>query len=93
TPICAAREGVVVEIKDDAQEGGKDRRYASQANYIIILHPDGTLAHYWHLRPEGCAVKVGDRVNPGDIIGYSGNTGCLAPRICTLWSNDLSIWI
>ncbi|OHD17823.1 MAG: hypothetical protein A2086_12560 [Spirochaetes bacterium GWD1_27_9] len=75
TPICAARNGVVVAVKSDSSRGGRSYRYRYMANYIIIYHDDGSFASYMHLKKNGSLVKIGDRVNQGDLIGYSGNTG------------------
>ena len=75
TPIHAAREGVVVGVKDDSSVGGSDKRYEWDANYILIQHSDGTLGHYVHLQKNGCRVKLGQKVKAGDWIGLSGNTG------------------
>jgi murein DD-endopeptidase MepM/ murein hydrolase activator NlpD len=82
TPICASRDGTVVGVKDTSNKGGPYRKYRYYANYIIIYHDDGTFSEYLHLKFSGSAVKVGDRVNAGDIIGYSGNTGLtLGPHL------------
>jgi murein DD-endopeptidase MepM/ murein hydrolase activator NlpD len=75
TPILAAREGVVVGVRDEYQIGAPDRAYENKANYIMIKHPDGTIGEYAHLMYKGVKVKVGDRVQAGELIGYSGNTG------------------
>lgn len=75
TPIHAARDGVVVGIKDDSDRGGPDKKYEWDANYILIRHSDGTLGHYVHLQKDGCKVKLGQKVRAGDWIGLSGNTG------------------
>lgn len=75
TPIHAARDGVVVGIKDDSDRGGPDKKYEWDANYILIRHSDGTLGHYVHLQKDGCKVKLGQKVKAGDWIGLSGNTG------------------
>lgn len=75
TPICAARNGVVVALKEDSDVGGLKDEYLSQGNYVMILHSDGTEAHYWHLQKNGVTVNEGDSVKAGEIIGYSGNTG------------------
>ena len=40
-----------------------------------ILHDDGTMAMYAHLKPEGVLVRIGQRVHAGQPIGLSGNTG------------------
>lgn len=75
TPIRAARSGVVVGLRQDSRSGGSERRFESDANYILIEHSDQTIANYAHLLPNGVRVKVGDRVEAGDFIGFSGNTG------------------
>lgn len=75
TPIFAARDGVVVAVRDTSSTGGRSRRYRGQANYITIAHEDGSFAQYVHLRFAGSLVKEGDVVKAGDLIGYSGATG------------------
>ena len=75
TPIHAARDGVVVKIKDDSDKGGPDRKYENAANYILIRHADGTIANYAHLQKGACRVVVGQKVKAGDRIGASGNSG------------------
>ena len=75
TPICAIREGIVIKTKSDSNQGGKNQSFAKDANYVIIYHRDGTFARYWHLKFESVTVKVGQRVNAGDVIGFCGNTG------------------
>lgn len=42
-------------------------------NQVIIAHNDGTRSGYAHLKDF--AIKEGDVVGAGDIIGYVGNTG------------------
>ncbi|WP_397447001.1 M23 family metallopeptidase [Polaribacter sp. R77954] len=74
-PVCAMRDGVVVAIKEDSNEGGKNKKYYDKANYILIYHKDGTFSQYVHLKQNGAAVEKNDSVKKGQIIGYSGNTG------------------
>ena len=76
--ICAAREGVVIEVKKDSDKGGLKDEYLSQGNHIIIQHKDGSIAQYWHLDKDGAYVNVGDTVQKGQLIGLSGNTGYTA---------------
>ena len=76
--VCAARDGVVTEIKKDSEVGGLKDEYLSQGNHIIIQHSDGSIAMYWHLKKDGVLVNVGDTVKQGQHIGYSGNTGYTA---------------
>jgi len=75
TPICAARDGIVLEVKDDSNKGGKTYKYQKYGNYIVIYHKDGTMANYFHLKKNGSKVKVGDKVSVGQVIALSGNTG------------------
>lgn len=75
TPVHAAREGVVVGMKDDSEIGGPDAKFDACANFILIRHPDGTMGHYVHLKKGGARVKVGQEVRAGEFIGRSGNTG------------------
>jgi murein DD-endopeptidase MepM/ murein hydrolase activator NlpD len=75
TRICAARDGVVISMREDSDKGGLKEENLSDGNYISIKHIDGSVAHYWHLEKEGAAVSVGDTVQKGQWIGLSGNTG------------------
>jgi murein DD-endopeptidase MepM/ murein hydrolase activator NlpD len=75
TPVHAARDGLVVEVKEDSRIGGPAARYGEHGNYILVAHEDGSFANYVHLEPGGSIVEVGDRVTAGEHIGYSGNTG------------------
>jgi len=75
TPVYAAREGKVVATRASGSKGALKRGYGKYANYIVIEHSDGTFGKYYHLKKQGVAVRVGERVKQGDLIGYSGNTG------------------
>ena len=75
TKVCAAREGVVVRTKSDSDIGGYEKKFAKDGNYVTIVHSDGTFATYYHLKRHGVIVHVGERVQKGRHIGYSGNTG------------------
>ena len=75
TPILAARAGVVFQTVAENDTGGADEIYRSKANVVRVLHADGTIGNYVHLMHEGVAVKSGERVEAGKLIGYAGNTG------------------
>ena len=82
TPICAARDGVVFETVDYFTKGGPSVKYEHKGNHIYIRHSDGTFAVYYHLKYHGVAVKTGQKVKKGEIIGYSGKTGqALVPHL------------
>ncbi|XDD54845.1 M23 family metallopeptidase [Leptospira sp. WS4.C2] len=75
TPVHAARKGYVMATEARYSEGGFRKDLISKANFIIIQHDDGTLGNYAHLMKNGVVVKLGDVVEAGQLIGYSGNTG------------------
>ena len=71
TPVLAVAPGIVHDVEDSSKSG--------YGKYVIILHHAGEGLHnglatrYAHNK-EIC-VKKGDRVQKGDIIAKSGNTG------------------
>lgn len=75
TPVHAARAGIVAKIEDAHNKGCWDDGCGAYANYIVILHDDGTTGEYYHLKQHGALVEVGDHVVAGQKIGLSGNTG------------------
>ena len=78
TRFLAAREGIVIRVKEDGRRGGWNRKYRSEGNNIVIQHPDGSRAGYWHLQHNGVLVNVGDTVKKGQVIALSGKTGYAA---------------
>lgn len=78
TKVLAARDGVIIRIKEDGSRGGTKREYRSDGNNIIIQHFDNSRSGYWHLQQNGVMVHVGDTVKRGQLIGLSGNTGYTA---------------
>ncbi len=76
TPILAARSGIVMQTTGTFDRAGTQKeKYATRANIVRILHEDGTMAVYAHLKQKGIMVREGQRVTVGQLIGYSGNTG------------------
>ena len=73
--VCAARSGVVVQVKENSKKGGLKIKFLSEGNHIIIRHDDGTFGNYWHLKFNGAMVNEGDSIIQGQLIGLSGNTG------------------
>jgi murein DD-endopeptidase MepM/ murein hydrolase activator NlpD len=76
--ICAARDGVVIAVREDSDLGGLNEKYLNEGNHIIIRHDDGSVAMYWHLQKDGVLINIGDTIKKGQLIGYSGNTGYTA---------------
>ncbi len=76
TDIMAARGGVVFDVAASNFRGGLDpARDGPAANVVRILHDDGTYAIYAHLNTNSIRVRPGDRVQRGQYIADSGNTG------------------
>lgn len=75
TEILASREGLVIDEVHTNSSGCATKNCANMGNYISILHPDGTIAQYYHLKQNGVLAKIGDTIKKGDLIGLSGNTG------------------
>ncbi len=78
TPIRAALDGLVVDVKQDSDVGGPDESFDKYGNYIEIRHEKDEYSIYEHIKQNGSLVKVGDNVKRGDVIGYTGATGWLA---------------
>jgi murein DD-endopeptidase MepM/ murein hydrolase activator NlpD len=75
TPVLAARAGVVMQVEEDFRAHGTDARYGDRANYVRVLHEDGSMAVYAHLAPASMLRRPGDHVVVGQLVGKSGNTG------------------
>jgi len=75
TPVLATRAGVVMQVEENFRANGLDPRFADRANYVRVLHDDGSMALYAHLAPASFLRRPGDRVVVGQMIGKSGNTG------------------
>ncbi len=76
TLVLAAREGTVMQIQDGFRGNGLDRdRDGTRANFIRVLHSDGSMALYGHLQAGGMRVRRGQAVQAGQPIGLSGNSG------------------
>jgi len=82
TPVLAARDGKVFKIKTDSDRWGLDKSLANEVNFVAIDHGDGTYAEYLHLRKDRVMVKEGQQVKEGDLLGYTGLSGCMdAPHL------------
>ena len=75
TAVHSARSGVVARIEESNSKGCWEDNCGQFANFIVVLHPDGTTGEYYHLDHNGVLVNVGDAVERGQKIALSGNTG------------------
>ncbi|WP_392892746.1 peptidoglycan DD-metalloendopeptidase family protein [Pseudomonas migulae] len=71
TPIIAARGGVVVKTENAQSGRGND----PSGNFVRVLHDDGTMGVYLHLKQGSVSVREGQRVSVGSPLALSGNTG------------------
>jgi murein DD-endopeptidase MepM/ murein hydrolase activator NlpD len=77
TPVVATRPGVVVALNAAAQGAGTTPEFLDykRTNFVLVRHDDGTIGEYMHLAPSGIEVKPGQRVERGQELALSGNTG------------------
>jgi murein DD-endopeptidase MepM/ murein hydrolase activator NlpD len=75
TAVHAAREGLVINVARNHFRSGLQLAAMSEANFVQVLHDDGTYAIYAHLQLDTVRVRPGQRVARGEYIANSGNTG------------------
>lgn len=75
TPIVAARAGRVMSIENRFSRSGLNEAYAAEANKVRVLHSDGSMAVYGHLKTGSVSVHRGQTVERGQLLAQSGNTG------------------
>lgn len=74
--VYAARDGIIdnqplVEPPRPSSLSAAD----TYGNYVIIRAGDGTFVHYAHLQRNSVAIKTGELVRRGQVIGRLGNSG------------------
>jgi murein DD-endopeptidase MepM/ murein hydrolase activator NlpD len=81
TPIMATANGTVIESQYKGANG----------NYVKIRHNATYTTQYLHMSKR--AVKVGQVVKQGDVIGYIGMTGNTSgPHVCyRFWKNGVQV--
>jgi murein DD-endopeptidase MepM/ murein hydrolase activator NlpD len=75
TPVHAARDGVVALAEDSHDLGCWREECGRLANFIVLLHSDGTTGEYFHLQRGSVQVRLGQHVERGELLAFSGNTG------------------
>ncbi|PHV69434.1 hypothetical protein CS063_15660 [Sporanaerobium hydrogeniformans] len=68
TPLFAVMDGIVTKAAPDSKGIN-----AGGGHMVFINHGEGTESRYMHL--ESYAIKTGDKVKAGDLIGFSGMSG------------------
>jgi len=76
TSVLSARDGVVMQVEQALGDKESDlKRNGKHANFIRVLHADGSMAIYAYLAPNSSTRIPGDRVHAGDVLGKVGNSG------------------
>lgn len=76
TKIGATKPGTVIKAQDDNYNSYKDgasKASLARGSGVWVKGNDGNTYIYWHMSKT--AVKKGDRVDEGALLGYSGNSG------------------
>lgn len=80
-PVLAVTDATVAAVRDDMPEAARVSANPPHAlkdeagNYVALHLVDGRYAFYEHLRPGSVAVRPGQRVRRGDVIGALGFSG------------------
>src|SRR5690606_29528335 len=76
TPVRAAATGTVIRSVTGCSNNGSltNTCGGSYGNHVIVLHDNGFATLYAHFSPGG-QVRQGARVDCGDVLGRSGNSG------------------
>ena len=75
TPILAAKSGTVLDMRDSYDGHSANPADRARTNYIRLLHSDGTMTLYAHLKAQSGVVRPGQHVKAGQLLALSGNTG------------------
>ena len=70
--IVAPLAGEVVAAEDGVDGFSRER---PAGNFVELDHGGGVRTRYLHLERGTVAVRAGDRVSPGDRLGYMGKSG------------------
>ena len=95
--VLAVADASVAAVRDAMAEsasvsGNPKHALAEDAgNYVALRLDDGRYAFYEHLRPGSVAVRVGQRVHRGEVLGQLGFTGAsVGPHLHFHVSDGLS---
>jgi hypothetical protein len=74
--VRAAAPGTLIEKRDGEDDRSCSFNAPDTANYVIILHADGTIARYLHLRAGSVtALPIGTAIAAGQVLGKVGSSG------------------
>ena len=75
TAVLAAREGTVEAVEEGEGRGRDEEPATFEGNFVRVRHADDSFATYAHLARLGVRVRPGERVEAGQLLGYSGASG------------------
>lgn len=75
TKVYAMESGVVVRVVQHYTVPHQNKALMDQVNKVEILHGDGSIGSYVHLKPQSVSLRLCESVSPGTLIGLSGHNG------------------
>lgn len=82
TTVLAVGDGTIKEVKDSDDVSGIDIRNFYCWNQVTVLQSDGAIVEYVHVQKGSSRVKVGDVVQRGQPLCFSGDVGfCPTPHL------------
>ena len=75
TQVLAMEAGIVIRIVQNFHEAHQDLKRLDEVNVIEVLHEDGSLATYAHLKPQSVIPKLCERIKTHQVLGLSGHNG------------------
>ncbi len=88
-PVLASAPGTVVRAINDVPDNRPGTTGRAGGNGVVIDHGFGEYSASWHMIPGSVVVKVGDKVELGQKLGLTGNSGhSSGPHIHFQFSSD-----
>lgn len=73
--VLAAAPGTIADLHDGESDRNTTLDPGRRWNFVSILHSDGLVSYYGHLRTHSLKVTVGQRVSSGTPLGLVGSSG------------------
>jgi murein DD-endopeptidase MepM/ murein hydrolase activator NlpD len=81
--VLAVTDARVADLRDDVAENQGDNPRTGRhvtvdsavGNYVTLDLGEGRFALYGHLQPHSVKVKLGDKINAGQVLALLGNSG------------------
>jgi len=75
--VLAPADGTVVEVIEGVRDNtpGSMNPYSAVGNCVVIQHREEEVSVLAHFKQGSIAVKVGDKVKRGQLLGQCGNSG------------------